>query len=209
MKRRLFILTVLGALVVLVAAGGGSAAYGVVIGRATVNRDHSVTISWVLANSNVYNVSVAVDWTIVQRWSSPNQSTSFTTPLLAGGRHTITVEAVETFQTSTNYGPSCVINSDRSYWVCRRTLQSSIAVGVPSNTTQPCVVPNVVGLRLEAAKSRIGVARCSLGAVRRIDSDRRAGTVLAQQPKTGKRLSKDAAIRLVVSNGRPRVSARG
>jgi hypothetical protein len=198
MKRRLSILAVLFALAAPVAASGSSAADGVAIRGATVNRDHSVTIGWSLGNASVVNSWIGVDGTVVR--SSSDRATWFTTAPLSGGSHLITIEVREIFEAYTPpAGSSCQVSG--GHWVCVASWRSSIYVSVPSGTNTQYVVPRVVGLQLRVAKARIRDARCSLGAVKRVASNRPAGTVLAQQPKMSTRISKGAAIRLVVSNG--------
>jgi len=65
-----------------------------------------------------------------------------------------------------------------------------------------CVVPSVIGLKLEDAKAKIAAANCSVGAVTRAKSKRAAGTVLAQRPGPKVRLAARSVIKLFVSNGR-------
>ena len=206
MKRRLFILTVLAALVAPVAASGSNTAYGVAIRGATVNLDLSVTITWSLEYADVFNSSVAVDGAIVR--SGSDRATAFRTAPLPGGWHTITIEAHEFFETYSPVGSSCQVSG--GHFVCARSWRSSTSVSVPYVTRTYCVVPRVVGLQLKVAMARIRDARCSLGAVKRVHSKQRAGTVLRQRPMAKRdQLEKGAAISFVVSNGRPRAAARG
>jgi hypothetical protein len=66
-----------------------------------------------------------------------------------------------------------------------------------------CVVPKVVGKKLPAARKAIVRAHCRVGKVRKKFSRRvKKGRVLAQSPKAGKRLAKNAKVNLVVSRGR-------
>jgi hypothetical protein len=202
MKRRLVILTALVALTVPIAARSGTT-YGVAIRGATVNVDHSVTISWMLENEGVSNSSIAVDATIVR--SGSDRFTTFRTRPLAGGWHTITIEAREVYEAYTPEGSVCVPSGQ--HLVCARIWRRAIRVNVPYATNKHCVVPRVVGLKLNIAKAKIKGASCSLGAVKRVHSKRPAGTVLLQRPKTTKRkLPEGAAIRLVVSNGHRQAS---
>jgi pimeloyl-ACP methyl ester carboxylesterase len=63
-----------------------------------------------------------------------------------------------------------------------------------------CVVPNVRGKRLAAARRAIIRASCSVGRVRRVRSARvRPGRVVSQTPKPGRRLRKGAKVHLVLS----------
>jgi hypothetical protein len=60
-----------------------------------------------------------------------------------------------------------------------------------------CTVPNVVGMRLGRARSRIGSAHCSVGTVRR-KSSRRVGRVIGQRPRPGAIKRRGYPIALVV-----------
>ena len=65
-----------------------------------------------------------------------------------------------------------------------------------------CVVPKVTGKALGAAKRALGKAHCGVGKVRRAYSTRvRAGRVLSQSPRHGRRLVFGAKVSLVVSRG--------
>jgi len=204
MKRRLSILMVLLALAGHAAASASGAAPGVTIRGATVNRDQSVTIGWSLGNPNVSNSWISVDGRIVR--SGSDRATWFTTAPLSGGSHTITIEVREIYETYTASGSSCQVSG--GHWLCVQSSRSSISVNVPLATNNQYVVPRVLGLQLRAAKARITGAGCSLGAVKLVDSTQPAGTVLAQEPKMGKLLSKGAPVRLVVSNGHSPTKSR-
>jgi serine/threonine-protein kinase len=66
-----------------------------------------------------------------------------------------------------------------------------------------CVVPNVKGRSLRAAKRAIRRHNCAVGRIKRAASRRvRKGHVVSQKPKPGKRLKRGAKVRLVVSKGR-------
>jgi uncharacterized delta-60 repeat protein len=65
-----------------------------------------------------------------------------------------------------------------------------------------CVVPNVRGKTVEAAKSNLSRARCRLGAVRRVYSPRvRKGRVISQRPPPRARLPELARIDVLISRG--------
>jgi beta-lactam-binding protein with PASTA domain len=62
-----------------------------------------------------------------------------------------------------------------------------------------CVVPQVIGMRLAVARSRIGRANCRVGSVRRVRAKpKKAGKVLAQSPKAGSVRARGAKVKLVV-----------
>jgi hypothetical protein len=66
----------------------------------------------------------------------------------------------------------------------------------------PCVVPNVVGLTVGKARSKIARSHCGVGSVRRTTSAAsKKGKVLAQTPRTGKRLNGGARVNLVIGKG--------
>lgn len=196
MGRKLFVVAVMVALILPASVSALRSAYGVAIQGATVNGDHSVTITWRFESANVFNNSVVVDGFVIRRGS--DRATIFTTGPLSAGSHAITIAAREIFETYTGTGPSCMVSG--GHYVCTRTWSGSIRVTVPYDTV--CVVPGVVGLRLADAKTRIGNARCSMGAIQRVHSKRPAGTVLAQRPTESRRqLSRATAIVLVVSIG--------
>lgn len=65
-----------------------------------------------------------------------------------------------------------------------------------------CVVPNVVGKTLKAARRALTRADCSTGKVTMVQSSKvKSGRVVAQKPKRGKHLRARSKIRLVVSGG--------
>lgn len=66
----------------------------------------------------------------------------------------------------------------------------------PPPTTQ-CVVPGVVGMKLDAARVRIVDAGCSVGNVKRVRS-KQVGIVLAQSPAPGTTLPQDGRVDLTV-----------
>ena len=200
MKRRLCILTVLLAVATSGAANGSTGAWGVAIQRTTVNPDHSVTIEWTVESANVSVTAITVDYRLVGSTSM----TRLTTAPLAGGWHTVTIDAMETFLSNTYFGASCERYGQSASWRCRRPWHRSVLVNVPSEPEPLCVVPSVVGLKLAKAKARITAATCSVGAVTRAKSKRTAGTVLAQRPEPNRRLAARAVVKLVVSNGRAR-----
>lgn len=204
MKRRLFRLTLLITFATLVFSTPSHAAY---LRRATVNADRSVTIEWTLASTEVSNTALAVDCCIVHTWYAADRSTTFTTEPLPAGRHTITLEVLETYWTNTDYGPAnCRLSTRPTYqWVCSWRRWTAVTVRVPSSTSPapPCIVPRVAGLRIEDAKTQIRIGKCTLGQVTRENANRPSGTVVAQQPKPGMQRPKGTAIRLVVSKGPP------
>jgi PASTA domain len=196
MRRKLFVAAVVVALILPASVSAHRSAYGVAIEGATVNGDHSVTITWRFESANVFNTSVVVDGFVIR--SGSDRATIFTTRPLSAGSHAITIAAREIFETYTGTEPSCMVSG--GHYVCSRNWSGSIRVTVPYDTL--CVVPGVVGLRLADAKTRIGSARCSMGAVQRVHSNRPAGTVLAQRPRESRRqLPHATTIVLVVSIG--------
>jgi hypothetical protein len=66
---------------------------------------------------------------------------------------------------------------------------------------KPCVVPDVVGKSLRAAKFALKRAYCSVGKISYASSSRKKGKVVSQQPRPHKRLRQHAMVSLVVSKG--------
>ena len=72
-----------------------------------------------------------------------------------------------------------------------------------SHPLPPCVVPNLKGKTLAAARRSIRSHACSVGAIKHARSRRvKTGRVISQRPKPGKRLHLGARVNLVVSKGR-------
>jgi hypothetical protein len=72
-------------------------------------------------------------------------------------------------------------------------------VGGPALPRPRCVVPPVVGKPLAKAWRRIADGHCRLGAVHRVRAAKKLrGRVVRQAPKAGKRLPRDARVRVAV-----------
>jgi PASTA domain/Divergent InlB B-repeat domain len=83
---------------------------------------------------------------------------------------------------------------------CKLTVDAAVTAKAKFVLRQ-CVVPNVVGKSLRAAKRAIRKALCSVGKVRKAASSRRKGLVVSQSPKRDRRLKQHAKVSLVVSKG--------
>jgi hypothetical protein len=83
---------------------------------------------------------------------------------------------------------------------CKVTANDDVAA-VAKFVLRPCVVPNVVGKRLTAAKTAIRKAFCSVGKVELVASSKPKGRVIAQKPRHGKRLKHGAKVAVAVSSG--------
>jgi beta-lactam-binding protein with PASTA domain len=66
---------------------------------------------------------------------------------------------------------------------------------------RPCIVPNVVGKSLRAAKLALERRFCSVGKVTTRASAMANGHVLSQKPKPGKKVKQHARVNLVISKG--------
>jgi uncharacterized delta-60 repeat protein len=72
----------------------------------------------------------------------------------------------------------------------------------------PCVVPNVKGKTLAAARAALVRSRCTLGTVRRARSTTvKKGRVISQRPRPGARVKELAKVSVVVSRGKRRQNA--
>jgi PASTA domain len=90
-----------------------------------------------------------------------------------------------------------------------RAVSEASAVVRAASVSQPararCVVPNVRGKKLAAARQAITKARCRVGRIARSWSGRvAAGKVIRQRPAPRTRLAQRSRVHLVVSKGRKR-----
>lgn len=83
---------------------------------------------------------------------------------------------------------------------CRIAVGDEVKVGA-TFALRPCVVPNVVGKPLDAAKLAIKRRFCSVGKITMAPSTLAKGHVVSQRPKAGKTLRQRARIDVVVSEG--------
>ena len=66
----------------------------------------------------------------------------------------------------------------------------------------PCVVPNVVGMTVGKARSKIARSHCGVGSVtRKTSTAGKKGKVLSQTPRAGRRLKNGAKLSLAVGKG--------
>ena len=83
---------------------------------------------------------------------------------------------------------------------CKVTANDNVAV-TAKFVLRPCVVPNVVGKRLTAAKAAIRKAFCSVGKIKLVASSKAKGRVVSQKPRHGRHLKQHAKVALAVSRG--------
>ena len=84
---------------------------------------------------------------------------------------------------------------------CKLTANDNVAVKAKF-VLRPCVVPNLLGKTLQAAKLSLKKAFCSLGTVATTESPSvTQGRVISQSPKHGKRVKQHTRVNLVVSSG--------
>jgi subtilisin family serine protease len=66
----------------------------------------------------------------------------------------------------------------------------------------PCVVPNVIGVKLATAKAKIKARHCRAGKLTYVKSTtKKKGKVVVEKPKAGKRLGNDAKVSLWIGKG--------
>lgn len=83
---------------------------------------------------------------------------------------------------------------------CKLTANGDVEVKAKF-VLRRCVVPDLLGKRLKAAKRAIRRAFCSVGKVTTVASSAPKGRVVSQAPKRGKRVKQHTRIRLLVSDG--------
>jgi len=77
----------------------------------------------------------------------------------------------------------------------------------PNAAAPRCVVPKLKGKSFKTrkakkkVKTRLKKSGCRLGKVKKVKSKKRKGTVLRQSPRAGKKLTKGARVKLIVSRG--------
>lgn len=88
----------------------------------------------------------------------------------------------------------------------RASVSSPTGIVVRGRRTEVrCVVPNLRGKTLRAARAAIRRGNCRMGRVqRRFSSRMKAGRVISQRPRAGARLAANARIHVVVSKGKRR-----
>jgi hypothetical protein len=88
--------------------------------------------------------------------------------------------------------------------------QANNSTSQQTTVQAPCVVPNVEGKLLRAAKQAIARSHCTIGKITRKYSKKiRKGRVVSQAPAPGARLPNGDPVSLVVSRGPRPVSRRG
>jgi hypothetical protein len=87
--------------------------------------------------------------------------------------------------------------------VCRLTANGALSV-TGKFTLGRCVVPNVRGKTLSAAKRQLEAHSCKAGKIKRaFSSSVTAGRVISQHPTAGSRLKRGGRVSLTVSKGKP------
>jgi hypothetical protein len=93
---------------------------------------------------------------------------------------------------------SCTVTMDAA-----KSVTATFAPPSPPQTVVNCVVPNVKGKTLAAAKRKIAAGHCKTGKVTTTKSKTVAkGKVISQSPRAGKKLARSAKVNLVVSRGK-------
>jgi hypothetical protein len=87
--------------------------------------------------------------------------------------------------------------------ICNIDVVSDQAVTATYSLLPKCVVPQLKGKPLKAAKHAIRTHNCTVGSISRATSPTiNKGRVISQEPNPGKRLPHGAKVNLVISNGR-------
>jgi hypothetical protein len=89
----------------------------------------------------------------------------------------------------------------KGHGFCTVTANANLALKA-NFAVRRCVVPNVLGKTLKAARRALTRGYCSVGKITTAASPRvKKGRVVSQKPKRGKRLKARAKVQLVVSQG--------
>jgi hypothetical protein len=81
------------------------------------------------------------------------------------------------------------------------SLRGTFVVSTTAPPVPKCNVPRLVGKTLTRARRMIRAARCSVGRIRRVRSQRARGRVVSQKPRAGRVLAATAKVNLGVSRG--------
>jgi uncharacterized repeat protein (TIGR02543 family) len=94
----------------------------------------------------------------------------------------------------------CTLTMDQNH-SATATFQANFSP--PPSPQARCIVPNVKGKTLAAAKRKLTRANCALGKVTRAYSARvKKGLVISQKPVPGRKLAKGAKVAVVASKGK-------
>jgi uncharacterized repeat protein (TIGR02543 family) len=94
----------------------------------------------------------------------------------------------------------CTLTMDQNH-SATATFQANFSP--PTAPQAKCIVPNVKGKTLAAAKRKLTRANCALGKVTRAYSARvKKGLVISQKPVAGRKLAKGAKVAVVASRGK-------
>jgi uncharacterized delta-60 repeat protein len=125
--------------------------------------------------------------------------------LRADGRADSRGRVATDFARSSDGAQAAVLQRDGKLVVAGTTGRERFDFAVARYLGNPparCIVPNVRGRTVRAARARIRRASCSVGLVTRASSRRiRGGRVISQTPRPGTRLRAGGKVRLVVSRG--------
>jgi hypothetical protein len=187
------------------AASGGQAlpsgqSAGLPANAATTNQDVSETLT-VTKTGNVHGGTVksspaGIDCELTQLTCAYQFTQGTSVTLTAWGSLHTTFEGWSGACTGTG---TCTVTMNGATSV---TADFKLTGGPPVFGS-PCVVPNVKGKTLKAAKRALKAHNCSLGKVKHsFAAEVRNGRVISQKPKPHKRLPHGAKVNLVVSKGK-------
>jgi beta-lactam-binding protein with PASTA domain len=95
-------------------------------------------------------------------------------------------------------GSACTVTMDAA-----KQVTAVFASFKPPAKKIYCIVPNVKGKTLAAAKRKLTAAHCKTGKTTKAKSKTvKKWNVISQSPKAGKKLAKGAKVNLVVSRGK-------
>ena len=137
------------------------------------------------------NMTAATGATVVARWNDENE-----TNLIAYKGRAVGISAYIGDYVGEWSGQFGKVIANAGNWLCSGGPPPPPPPPLPPPVVR-CVVPRVIGLTLRKARTRIRARHCSVGRIRRARS-RRAGRVIAQSPRPGRRLARGTRVNLVV-----------
>ena len=161
---------------------------GSIIDHPAVSPDGSVVVAGVRPNFGepgsvrAWNAATgAVDWQV----DLPNEN---------GGYQVLETQPRFSADSRTAYFGTAVLAGGMEY-----SFLYAVGPGAAASPPPPtqCVVPSVVGMTLDTARTQIGDAGCSVGQITRLRS-KQVGIVLAQSPAPGTTLPQGGSVDITV-----------
>jgi hypothetical protein len=145
-----------------------------------------------------------------QRRPATDADGNYVTPGMPDGRYVVEFTTCPWLADPSLFGKGTILTqyyrgqSEPKYATPIQIVNGQSVHGVNArlvDSPDPCVVPQLTGRRIGRAEARIDRTTCRAGKVRRMQSKKPSGRVIAQTPVDGSVRPKKARVKLVVSAG--------